>query len=261
MLEPNVKDGAGGLRDLHALDLGRLDGGITGGLDGMVTAGAIELADVAVLEQANRRLLDVRVALHRVTSGRSDLLTLQEQDAVAQMLGMTNADALLRGLADAARQVGWISREAWARLESARQGPRGRVAHRDRPFGDYVVRARRARGLARRRAGDVTSVLELAAAAAETSSAIDRATLARIGTVDGHGRVGRTTDRAAFFRVLRAGRRCGGGLRGARSRRRARAPAARVGARACAPATERVPPFHRRPASARGRRRVRRDPR
>ena len=98
MLEPNIKDGAGGLRDLHALAWAGWMVGSPGGLEGMVAAGAIGEEDVAALQLANARLLDVRVALHRVTSGRSDLLTLQEQDAVAQLLGMANADALLRSL-------------------------------------------------------------------------------------------------------------------------------------------------------------------
>ena len=51
----------------------------------------------------------------------------------------------------------------------------------------------------------ITSVLELAAAAAETGATIDRATLARIGELDGDVSWG-PEDRAAFFRVLRAGR-------------------------------------------------------
>ena len=205
MLEPNIKDGAGGLRDLHTLTWAGWMMGPPGGLEGMVAAGAIDEADVAVLQLANARLLDVRVALHRVTSGRSDLLTLQEQDAAAQLLGMTNADALLRSLSDSARQVGWISREAWTRLESGRQGPRGRVAPRDRPFGSSVVVREGRAVLLADAAVTITSVFELAAAAAETGSTIDRATLARIGVVDGDV-AWSPEDRSAFFRIFRAGR-------------------------------------------------------
>src|SRR5262245_12086506 len=131
MVEPNLKDGAGGLRDLHALQWAGVVAGGTG-WDGLLSAGVISVDDVAVLEAANARLLDVRVALHRVTGVRSDLLTFQEQDNVSRLVGAADADVLLRELADAARQVGWISRDAWARLESGRRGPTGRVARRDR---------------------------------------------------------------------------------------------------------------------------------
>ena len=65
-------------------------------------------------------------------------------------------------------------------------------------------------------------------------------------------------ERAAFAPAAAGRRRRDPGVRGARPRRRARATAARVGARAVPSAAQRVPPLHRRPAPARSRRRVRR---
>jgi [protein-PII] uridylyltransferase len=204
MVEPNLKDGAGGLRDLHALGWAGVIAGGTG-LDGLVAAGVISEDDVDVLEAANSRLLDVRVALHRVTGGRSDLLTMQEQDNVSRLVGAADADTLLRELADAARHVGWISRDAWARLESGRKGPGGRVVHRDRRLDEDVVLRDDRVVLTADAPVTVTSVLRVAAAAAEQDAAIDRATLARLGAVDGTVEWG-AEDRAAFFRLLRAGR-------------------------------------------------------
>ena len=204
MVEPNLKDGAGGLRDLHALQwAGVVVGG--SGLDGLVAAGVISDADAKALEVANARLLDDRVALHRVTGGRSDLLTFQEQDFVARLVGADDADMLLRELADAARQVGWITRDAWARLESARRGPTGRIAKRDRRLDEDVVLRDDRVVLTADAPVTVTSVLRVAAAAAEQDVAIDRATLARLGDVDGEV-AWDGEDRAAFFRLLRAGR-------------------------------------------------------
>jgi [protein-PII] uridylyltransferase len=205
MLEPNVKEGAGGLRDLHALAWAGWASGSEGGLDGLVAAGVIGTNDVDTLVAANERLLDVRVALHRVTGGRSDVLTLQEQDAVAQLLEVDDADVLLRGLSDAARHVGWISRDAWARLESARRGPSGRVAPRERLLGGGVVLREGRIVLLADEPVTLTSTLRVAAAAAEHDCAIDRGTLARFGTVDGGVEWG-PDDRDAFFRLLRAGR-------------------------------------------------------
>ena len=205
MLEPNVKEGAGGLRDLHALTWAGWAVSSVGGLTGLIDAGVLAPDDVAELEAANTRILDVRVALHRVTGGRSDQLTLQEQDAVARLLGEADADTMLRGLADAARAVGWISREVWSRLESATKGPSGRVAARDVPLADGVVLRDGRVTLLVDHPVTVTSTLQVAAAAAERDAAIDRATLARLGEVDGDVAWG-PEDRDAFFRLLRAGR-------------------------------------------------------
>lgn len=205
MVEPNVKDGAGGLRDLHALGWAGWAVSPVGGLAGLVEAGVLTAADVVELEAANARLLDARVALHRVTGGRSDQLTLQEQDAVARLLGIADADAFLRGLADAARTVGWISREVWSRLESVRRGPTGRVASRDRSLSPGVVLRDGRVTLPVDEPVTVTSTLRVAAAAAERGAPIDRATLARLGDVDGAVAWG-PEDRDAFFRLLRAGR-------------------------------------------------------
>jgi len=221
MVEPNVKDGAGGLRDLQALTWAGWAVSETGGLAGLVAAGVLAPADVAELEVANARLLDVRVALHRVTGGRADLLTLQEQDAVAAQLGVADADALLRGLADAARTVGWISRDVWARLaapaargRAERSGRTGRGGRVGRAGGDATGETALAPGVVARDGrvalGDdepvtVTSVLRVAAAAAERDTSIDRATLARLGALDGDVAWG-PEDRDAFIRLLRAGR-------------------------------------------------------
>ena len=205
MVEPNVKEGAGGLRDLHALAWAGWVVSEVGGWAGLADAGFLASGDVADLEAANARLLDVRVALHRVTGGRADLLTMQEQDAVAAQLAIADADALLREIADAARTVGWISRDVWARLAAAARGPSGRTAARDQPVAPgVVVRDGRVCLLADEPV-TLTAVLRVAAAAAERDAAIDRATLARLGTVDGAVAWG-PEDREAFFRLLRAGR-------------------------------------------------------
>ena len=104
VVEPNVKDGAGGLRDLHALTWAGWAVSPLGGLAGLIAVGVVAPHDVADLEAANTRLLDVRVALHRVTGGRSDQLTLQEQDAVALLLEIPDELLEIRDLGEEARQ-------------------------------------------------------------------------------------------------------------------------------------------------------------
>ena len=207
MLEPDLKEGAGGLRDVHALTwAGWAVGGAAGpgGLDALVRVEVVGPADVAVLAAASGHLLDLRVALHRVTGGRSDVLLLQDQDAVAEMMGVRDADRMLRSLADTSRQVGWISREAFDRL--AASGRRARPQSAPVDLGGGIVRIGGRVALAADAPVTVSTALRLAAAAAEAAVPVDRDSLTRLGEIDGD--VPWTADdRAAFVRLLRAGRR------------------------------------------------------
>jgi [protein-PII] uridylyltransferase len=106
LLEPELKEGRGGLRDIHALrwaELGRR---------------VLEDGDAAALTAAEAVLFDVRVELHRATGRAGDRLTLQDQDVVAAALG-TDADALMADLARAASTVAWIGDEAWDRVQTS----------------------------------------------------------------------------------------------------------------------------------------------
>ena len=101
MLEPDLKLGAGGLRDVHAPGWAAwalpgadadaralLDGrSWDAGVERLVGRGYLRSEDPARLRAARTRLLDARVALHRVTGRRSDRLPLQDQDAVAALVG------------------------------------------------------------------------------------------------------------------------------------------------------------------------------
>ncbi|MDQ1520441.1 MAG: [protein-PII] uridylyltransferase, partial [Actinomycetota bacterium] len=205
MLDPDLKDGAGGLRDVQALGWAGHTFGDPGGVECLSARGFVTADDVARLDVAHERLLDVRVALHRVVVGRSDRLSLQEQDAVASLLGIESADQLVRELATAARDVAWIASDAWARLGDFRAGPPGRVARQDRVLAEGVV----LRDFRVTITGDgpvrALDVLEAAAAAAEVDAPFDRASLVRLREMQPP-----TWDvwqRAAFLRLLRAGRR------------------------------------------------------
>jgi [protein-PII] uridylyltransferase len=205
MLEPNLKDGSGGLRDVQSLSWTGWTLGEPGGWAALVDQGYLRPDDPARLAAANERLLDVRVALHRVTGSRSDVLTLQEQDAVAVETGADDADALVRELAGAARTVAWLVTDVFARLEATERGPGGRRSGRDRDLGEgVVVRDGRVAFTADARV-DATLVLRAAAAAAEMDAPFDRASLERserIESVEWNAEA-----RDAFVALLRAGRR------------------------------------------------------
>jgi [protein-PII] uridylyltransferase len=117
LLEPDLKEARGGLRDATALRA--------------VAASWLADAPREGLEEARNRLLDTRDALHLVTGRATDRLALQEQDQIAAALGLLDADALLRQVYEAARRITYASDVTWrevARVLRARSSrPRRRL--------------------------------------------------------------------------------------------------------------------------------------
>ncbi|WP_282694118.1 [protein-PII] uridylyltransferase [Streptomyces sp. CC208A] len=99
LLEPDLKEARGGLRDAQALRA--------------VAASWLADAPRHGLDTARRRLLDTRDALHLATGRATDRLALQEQDAVAKELGLLDADTLLREVYEAAGTVTYASDVTW----------------------------------------------------------------------------------------------------------------------------------------------------
>jgi [protein-PII] uridylyltransferase len=202
MLEPDVKEGGGGLRDLHALAwAGHALG--ADGLAGLEARGFVSGADAARLGDAWARLLDVRVGLHRATGGRTDRLALQEQPAVADLLGFDDADALMHDVSSAGREVAWISGDVWLRIRDHLGGPSGRAVPRDRVLAEGVILREGRVVVADAAPVSALRVLEASAAAAELEVPFERATLARLRTMTEPS--WDVWERAAFLRLLRAG--------------------------------------------------------
>ncbi|WP_338687004.1 [protein-PII] uridylyltransferase [Streptomyces acidiscabies] len=99
LLEPDLKEARGGLRDATALRA--------------VAASWLADAPREGLDDARRRLLDVRDALHLTTGRATDRLALQEQDQVAAELGLLDADTLLRQVYESARIISYASDVTW----------------------------------------------------------------------------------------------------------------------------------------------------
>ncbi|MFJ7151752.1 [protein-PII] uridylyltransferase [Streptomyces sp. NPDC100445] len=129
LLEPDLKEARGGLRDATALRA--------------VAASWLADAPREGLADARRRLLDVRDALHLSTGRATDRLALQEQDQVAAALGLLDADALLRQVYEAARVIAYASDVTWREvgrvLRARAVRPRLRKLAKDR--GDLLRRA------------------------------------------------------------------------------------------------------------------------
>ncbi|MEU6168398.1 [protein-PII] uridylyltransferase [Streptomyces tanashiensis] len=99
LLEPDLKEARGGLRDAQVLRA--------------VAASWLADAPREGLDTARRRLLDARDALHLATGRATDRLALQEQDAVAAGLGLLDADTLLREVYEAARTISYATDVTW----------------------------------------------------------------------------------------------------------------------------------------------------
>ncbi|MBE9500556.1 hypothetical protein IHE61_29355 [Streptomyces sp. GKU 257-1] len=69
------------------------------------------------LQQARDTLLDARDALHLTTGRATDRLALQDQDQVAEALGLLDADTLLRRVYEAAGAVSYASDVTWREVE------------------------------------------------------------------------------------------------------------------------------------------------
>jgi [protein-PII] uridylyltransferase len=164
--EPDLKEGRGGLRDVHTLRWAEAAHPIL--FDG----------DDVVLDAAYTTLLDARVALQRLTSRPANVLTLEHQAGVAASLGLSGADELMAGIAEAARAIAWTSDDAWRR----RSVPRVRAgSSRSRPMGSGLRIEGSAVSLADEAdLRDPTLVLRAAVSAARSGVVIERRSLERL---------------------------------------------------------------------------------
>jgi [protein-PII] uridylyltransferase len=121
LLEPDLKEGSGGLRDLHALGWLAIVITGTGGVRSLEEPGLLRRAEREALESAEEFLVRVRSALHLDTRRRTDRLFLDHQPAIARTMGFEDepglpaVDGLMRALFEHARQVEHVSRSVFDR--------------------------------------------------------------------------------------------------------------------------------------------------
>ena len=109
LLEPDLKESYGGLRDATVL--------------AGVAASWVTDVPHQGWQDSVAFLLDVRDALHRVSGRSGDRLVMQEQEAVAvELVGVPDADALLRAVYDSARNIAYASDVTWYRVERLAKG-------------------------------------------------------------------------------------------------------------------------------------------
>lgn len=176
-VEPDLKHGRGGLRDLQLLDA-LAAAQLTDRLPGFSAD-----SPGGGLPAAHRALLDVRTELHRAAGRARDVLRAQDADEIGGALRLGDRFDLARVLSDAARTVSY-SVEVGLRTARAALPRRGLAALRRGPIrrpldegvvehGGEVVLARDAQP-----AKDPALVIRVAAASARTGMPMSAATLA-----------------------------------------------------------------------------------
>ncbi|MFI7676541.1 [protein-PII] uridylyltransferase [Actinophytocola sp. NPDC049390] len=172
-VEPDLKHGRGGLRDLALLD-------------------ALALAQLVdrpsgEVSQARRLLLDTRTELRRIAGRPRDVLMPQDGDEIASVLGIGDRFALARALSGAGRAVAYALDVAFRAIQPSRQARRMlgvlRRQPQRRPLAEGVVLSGDEVTLARDvdPGKDPGLLLRVAAAAARTGRPIAPGTLSRLG--------------------------------------------------------------------------------
>ncbi|NLU69760.1 [protein-PII] uridylyltransferase [Streptomyces sp. HNM0574] len=173
LLEPDLKEAHGGLRDATALRA--------------VAASWLADAPREGLAAAHDTLLDIRDTLHLATGRATDRLALQDQPQIAAALDLPDADALLHRVYRAAGTLAHASEVTWrevgrvlrARARAGRPAPVART-----PLADGVVEHDGEAVLARTARPGLDPVLPLraAAAAARAGLPLARPAVRRLAT-------------------------------------------------------------------------------
>ncbi|MDA8291595.1 MAG: [protein-PII] uridylyltransferase [Actinomycetota bacterium] len=166
LLEPDLKQSAGGLRDADALrSLARAFPVLA------------PLASAPGVRDAEELVVSVRVALQVRTGREGDRLALQEQDEVAARLAFPDADALMAAVAEAARTISSTLLECRRRARSLLASDQTREA--DLPLAPGVVLRDGEVALAEDAdpSGDPSLLVRVAALAAQRNALVERATL------------------------------------------------------------------------------------
>jgi [protein-PII] uridylyltransferase len=161
LLEPDLKEARGGIRDVHAITA--------------IAAAWVADAPSHAVRESYEWLQDVRGELHRRSSRGSDRLVAQERIPVAKALGIDDPDQLMRRVFEAGRTIAFALDEACRRATVAsrparRWGRRGATSIR-RPLAEGVVEQDGEVHLAREAdlASDPVLALRVAAAAAQAN--------------------------------------------------------------------------------------------
>lgn len=205
LLEPDLKDGRGGLRD-HDMIRWAL------ALDRPEVSAALE-APVDDLAGPADVLLATRCELHRCTARTSNVLLLQEQDRVAEAMGFADAEALMLHVSAAAHSIEWATERFWRRVERILHGGRGLARSGTTLARGVTVHDGEAVIGADADVDDPSYVFHLAATAAHAGLAVSGTSLRMLASRGGEpGERWSERTRRAFLSLLGAGQAAVGAI-------------------------------------------------
>jgi [protein-PII] uridylyltransferase len=199
LLEPDLKDGRGGLRDHDmirwALAIDRPD--VTASLEGPFEdlAGSAEV------------LLATRCELHRATGRFVNTLLLQDQDRVAEAMGYFDADALMFEVSSAAHSIEWATERFWRRVDRlVKRSGKGSLKQLPEHVAGVTVVDDEAQITADADVDEQSFVFRMAAAAAHAGYPISARSLRMMASRGSEpGEVWAERTRRAFLSLLGAG--------------------------------------------------------
>ena len=146
LLEPHVKEGAGGLRDLHAvLWVGQALFGVRG-LARLSECGALTEAEHRGLARASDFIQRIRNEAHFATGRKTDVLDIDLQPVLAENLGyrkgrgLRASEIFMRDYYERADELHRISRAFHLRHAPGPRPPLSAGARRSRPRGVFEIR-------------------------------------------------------------------------------------------------------------------------
>ncbi len=199
LLEPDLKDGRGGLRDHDmirwALAIDRPD--VSSALEGPFE----DLAGPAEV------LLAARCELHRATGRFVNTLLLQDQDRVAEAMGYFDADALMFEVSSAAHSIEWATERFWRRIDRlVKRSGKGSLKQLPEHVAGVTVVDDEAQITADADVDEQSFVFRMAAAAAHSGYPISARSLRMMASRGSEpGEVWSERTRRAFLSLLGAG--------------------------------------------------------
>ena len=215
LLEPNLRDSSGGLRDIQTLSWASRCLPGADGIEGLVSSGYLSERDGAAVSAARRAFLRVRIELHLLTARHQDQLYLSEQDHIASSLGYLDepsrrgGDRLMQDLYERARIVDAIASSFWDQLLHATSRRRMRRPSSESVGDGCVLQDGRLEVVAVTHVGeDPAGWLRVFRRAVRSDAPIGRASINRLHDELESASAVRWTPEArdAFFDILEAGR-------------------------------------------------------
>ena len=196
LVEPNVKESRGGLRDIAILKA-------------IATSWITDIPKSNLIDAENL-LLDVRDLLHQVAGRGEDRLLMQYQSEVASRLGLESDDDLLRATSTSARSIDYAFETAERRVKRANTSQRRIFRRAPKPtvLAEGVVVWQGEVGLAfdARIKSDPSLMLRAAAAAAQADLPLSPAACQRLAELAPRIELPLArSDRELFIQLLGAG--------------------------------------------------------